>query len=69
MLADNGCIYCAPLRAKRILKIDTVNGNVTTLDAVLPAWGVMKWASGALALDGNIYFIPFAATRVGVYLN
>ena len=37
-----------------------------TLDADLPAWGVMKWASGALALNhhGNIYYIPFAARHI-----
>jgi hypothetical protein len=50
----------------KILKIDTVNGTVTLLDTELPEIGNMvgMWRSGALALDGCIYFMPYNACRI-----
>ena len=32
VLANNGCIYCPPSQSNRILKIDTINGTVTTTE-------------------------------------
>jgi hypothetical protein len=66
VLANTGSIYCAPYCADHILKIDTIQGTVETLDNVrLPEtgdWGL--WESGALASDNNIYYMPSCARRI-----
>jgi outer membrane protein assembly factor BamB len=66
VLANTGSIYCAPYRAEHILKIDTIQGTVETLDNVrLPEtgdWGL--WESGALAGDNHIYYMPASARRI-----
>jgi hypothetical protein len=63
--ANNGRIYCAPFGADHILKIDTIQGTVETLDNVeLPETGDWLWASGALAADNNIYYMPDSARRI-----
>jgi hypothetical protein len=61
VLANNRCIYCAPYDAQHILKIDTIHGTVETLHNVeLPETDahLNLWASGALASDNNIYYMP-----------
>jgi hypothetical protein len=53
VLADSGCIFCAPRRARQFLKVDTINGTVPLLDAELSEeehrLSTMR-ASGALAM-------------------
>jgi hypothetical protein len=64
VLANNGCIYCIPSGhrgSNQILKIDSINGTVTLLDAET---GPGFWDSGALAIDGCIYFMPLNATHI-----
>jgi hypothetical protein len=63
--ANNSSIYCAPCLAEHILKIDTIQGTVETLDDVeLPETGYDLWASGALAADNYIYYMPYCARRI-----
>jgi len=64
--ANTGSIYCAPYCADHILKIDTtIQGTVETLyDVELPETGDMLWASGALATDNFIYYMPYWARRI-----
>jgi hypothetical protein len=66
VLASNGSIYCAPFCSNsHILKIDTNDGTVETLDDVeLPETGRNLWESGALAQDNNIYYMPLSARRI-----
>ena len=66
VLANNGCIYCAPDECEQILKIDTTNGTTTVLDVQVPERHTTneRWISGALALDGCIYFMPCNAHRI-----
>ena len=61
------CIYCAPYNSNySILKINTNDGTVETLDNVeLPETGhLYLWASGALATDNCIYYMPYNALRI-----
>jgi len=63
--ANTGSIYCAPYCSNRILKINTNDGTVETLDDVeLPETGRYLWASGALAPDNRIYYMPAGAHRI-----
>jgi hypothetical protein len=63
--ANTGSIYCAPYNADHILKIDTIQGTVETLDNVeLPETGILLWESGALAQDNNIYYMPSCARQI-----
>ena len=63
--ANNGNIYCAPYNSNSILKIDTNDGTVETLDDIeLPETGCDLWLSGALAADSNIYYMPYNARRI-----
>jgi hypothetical protein len=63
--ANTGSIYCAPYGAEHILKINTNDGTVETLDNVeLPETGGALWASGALAADTHIYYMPAGARRI-----
>jgi hypothetical protein len=65
VLANNCSIYCAPFRADHVLKIDTIDGTVETLDNVrLPETGSGLWKSGALAPDNSIYYMPYNARRI-----
>ncbi len=66
VLANTGSIYCAPHFADHILKIDTIQGTVETLnDVELPEeTGDALWASGALATDNYIYYMPCNARRI-----
>jgi hypothetical protein len=70
VLANTGSIYCAPFHADHILKIDTIQGTVETLDNVrLPETGELLWESGALARDNSIYYMPANARRIMLRLN
>jgi hypothetical protein len=73
--AYTGNIYCAPYHADHVLKINTNDGTVETLDNVeLPETGDFLpetgsglrglWQSGALAPDNNIYYMPSYARRI-----
>jgi hypothetical protein len=65
VLANTGSIYCAPYYADHILKINTNDGTVETLDDVeLPETGHFLWESGALAHDNTIYYMPYHARRI-----
>ena len=57
MRAITGSIYYASFEAEHILKIDTIQGTVETLDDVeLPETGSRLWMSGALAQDNNTIY-------------
>jgi hypothetical protein len=63
--ANTGSIYCAPFLADHILKINTNDGTVETLDDVeLPEIGYGLWASGALATDNSISYMPYSVRRI-----
>jgi hypothetical protein len=63
--ANTGSIYCTPNNADHVLKIDTIQGTVETLDNVeLPENGSGLWQSGVLATDNNIYYMPCNACRI-----
>jgi hypothetical protein len=64
--ANNGCIYCTPFFGLHILKIDTIRGTVKILsDVEMPEeGGGALWASGALASDNSIYYMPNTARRI-----
>ena len=64
--ANNGSnIYCAPFSSNRILKINTNDGTVETLDNVeLPETGGYLWQSGASAADNNIYYMSNSGRRI-----
>jgi hypothetical protein len=64
--ANTGSIYCAPYNSNQhILKINTNDGTVETLDNVeLPETGDCLWSSGALATDNSIYYMPYCARRI-----
>ena len=66
VLDNIGNIYCAPYDAEHILKIDTIQSTVETLDDIeLPETGAgSSWNSGALGADNNIYYMPFNARRI-----
>lgn len=64
VMDDKGCIYCAPFSCDVILKIDTTNDTVSTIESPLFNPGTYKWSVGSLALDGNIYFMPCHANRI-----
>ena len=66
VLANTGSIYCAPFCALHILKIDTIDGTVETLDNVrLPETGEWLWESGALAADTNMIYTTCLLELVG----
>jgi hypothetical protein len=68
--ANNSNIYCVPYNSNRILKINTNDGTVETLDDVeLPETCLCLWESWALASDNNIYYMPCFArlSSVGGY--
>ena len=81
--ANTGSIYCTPYFSDHILKINTNDDTVETLDNVeLPERGGHLWSSGALAQDNSIYYMPYSArwimklnpdndtlSRVGGYLG
>ena len=60
--ANTGSIYCTPYFSDHILKINTNDDTVETLDNVeLPERGGHLWSSGALAQDNSIYYMPYSA--------
>ena len=77
-METSGAVVCLPTpaastvpltdNADHILKINTFDGTVKTLDNVeLPETGgdgELLWASGALASDNNIYYMPSNARRI-----
>ncbi len=66
ILAKNHKIYCPPISPdSKFLIIDIKNQSVFLLDKPLPETGTpYLWRSGALAADGNIYFMPYRATKI-----
>ena len=61
----NDCIYCAPCYAKYMLKINTKNGIVETMENTdLPESGDYLWVSGAVAADNHIYYMPADARYI-----
>jgi isopenicillin N synthase-like dioxygenase len=49
----DGCIYCIPQCAERVLKIDPKTDEMTFIGPAFP--GVNKWSEGLLLNDGGIY--------------
>ena len=58
---NGGCIYCALFDSNRIKKIDTIKSTFTTLTTENMHGSL---ASGALAIYGCIYFMPYSAEFV-----
>ena len=61
---SDGCVYCVPFGARRVLRIDPKTQAATPIGDDLSALGDYKFACGALAPDGCIYCPPFGANRV-----
>ena len=61
LLAD-GKIYCIPLKAEVVLRIDTDRGCVETLSH--PARGLNLWEGGVVADDGALYCMPLKCPQV-----
>lgn len=61
LLAD-GKIYCIPLKAEVVLRIDTDRGCVETLSH--PARGLNLWEGGVVGNDGALYCIPLKCSQV-----
>src|SRR5690606_33901835 len=59
-LAINGCLYCAPYNAQRVLKIDPVNGTVTEIGYSYT--GNSKWFGIAAHTNGKLYCAPELAS-------
>jgi hypothetical protein len=69
VLANNGSIYCVSTTEGpvQILKIDTIHDTTEILDVQgmsEPNMIERRWISGALAVDGCIYFMPCNARRI-----
>jgi len=56
VLADNGCIYCAPYNASTILKIDTSDDTTSEIGDF--GTDGSKCSGGVMGGDGLIYFLP-----------
>lgn len=69
ILGKDGCIYCIPCNANRVLRINPKTGQLSTFGE-LPKGG-WKWRHGALAPNGKIYCVPYtpASLRVECDLN
>lgn len=59
---DDGCFYCIPQFAERVLKIDPRTDACTLIGAPFP--GRNKWYGGLLGTDNCIYGVPQNATGV-----
>ena len=67
ILGIDGCIYCPPMTASRIMKYDPYKNQISLVgvnydeldDSIL-----FKWECGALAFDGAIYCLPSYHDRV-----
>jgi hypothetical protein len=72
VLANKSSIYCTPDSANSLLKINTIVFTFETIVGfVLPVTGDYYyssrnylWASGALAPDNHIYYMPAGARRI-----
>ena len=66
--ANHQKIYCPPISEDgKFLIIDIENQIVSLLDHPLPETNNGShylWRSGALAADGNIYFMPYRANKI-----
>lgn len=62
VLAADGCLYCGPLSAPSVLRVDPQRQSLT----MLGDFGCMqgKWNEGTLGSDGNVYFSPDGAMSV-----
>jgi hypothetical protein len=67
-LAADGCVYCMPRNAPRVLRVDTRPHPVPAeqrCTVVGDAFeGDDKWSCAVLGSDGCVYGIPFTASRV-----
>ena len=63
ILGVDGCIYCPPQGATRILKYDP-HTDLTSLFGCDFGTQICKWLSGDLTTDDVIYCIPFSGKRV-----
>lgn len=62
VISRDGCIYCIPYNATRVLKFDPSNGSSCLIGDELGE-DKGKWCCGVLG-DGYIYGIPFNSHRV-----
>ena len=67
VLAGDGCIYCIPSDADRVLKIDPVSRRCVEIGESLSgrvSRDRSKWQNGFLGRDGCVYGIPLHADAV-----
>ncbi len=65
LAASDGCIYCPPLRARCILRINTLNDEVEELqDVELPENCDWAWNSATVAYDNCLYAMPYNSRRI-----
>lgn len=60
-LANNGMIYCTPLDASNILKINPTNDVTSTFGSFT---GGAKWGFSCLAPNGKIYCPPYSSSEI-----
>jgi len=58
VLAQNGCIYVAPLSGSNVLKINTYTDEVSYISTP-----VSSFVGGTVGLNGKIYFPPVSGTN------
>ncbi len=58
----DGCIYCIPQAAERVMKIDPKTDEITFIGPAFP--GVNKWYGGLLLKDSRIYGVCQNATGI-----
>lgn len=67
-IALDGCLYCAPYNANRILKINTEYNTATSLNITNNYTGdknnAAKWAGGACSYNNKVYFAPLNANQI-----
>jgi hypothetical protein len=66
LLGPDGCIYCPPLNAERVLRITPEQGGIVELigPEELDLCGSHKWQAAVVGSDKRIYAIPCNAMRV-----
>lgn len=67
-IALDGCLYCAPYNANKILKINTEYNTATSINITSNYNGdknqQAKWAGGACSYNNKVYFAPLNANQI-----
>jgi len=65
-VANDGCMYCMPLSARYILRLDLVTEQISLIGPDLGE-GIWKYSGTVLGVDGCIYGVPANARQVLKY--